>query len=173
VESVLSLSLRPISPADEAFLYRVYASTREEELALVDWTAAQKDAFLQMQFTAQHIYYQQHYPQGDFNLILLEEQPIGRLYLDWSENEIHIVDIALLPTYRQQGIGSIFLKGILAEGERTNRPVRIYVERFNPALRLYTRLGFQQMADQGVYLLMEWSPEANPQAEHLAERKPC
>jgi hypothetical protein len=36
--------------------------------------------------------------------------------------------------------------------------VTIRVERFNPALRLYERLGFSVAEDKGVYLLLEWSP---------------
>jgi predicted GNAT family acetyltransferase len=79
------------------------------------------------------------------------------------------VDIALLPAYRRQGIGSTCLKEILAERAETNRPVRIHVERFNPALRLYTRLGFRQIGDQGVYLLLAWSPEPNARAEEATE----
>ena len=31
----------------------------------------------------------------------------------------------------------------------------IHVERFNPALRLYERLGFSVAEDKGVYLLLE------------------
>jgi hypothetical protein len=34
----------------------------------------------------------------------------------------------------------------------------MHVEQFNRALRLYHRLGFRQIADQGVYLLLEWKP---------------
>jgi GNAT superfamily N-acetyltransferase len=153
-----SVALRPISPADRDFLRRVYAGTRAEELALVDWDDAQKDAFLTMQFEAQHAYYQENYPRAAFGVILLDHQPIGRLYLDRRADEIRIIDIALLPEHRRRGIGLAFLEAILAEGARAGLLVTIHVERFNPAMRLYDRLGFQTIEDKGVYLLMEWSP---------------
>jgi ribosomal protein S18 acetylase RimI-like enzyme len=153
-----SLKLRPVHPEDLEFLYRVYSSTRQEELAQVEWNPAQKESFLRMQFNAQRSYYQEHYRRAEFQIILLEEEPAGRLYVDRRPNEIRIVDIALLPGYRNRGIGTTCLKEILADGERSGRPVTIHVERFNPARRLYDRLGFHPIADRGVYVLMEWLP---------------
>jgi GNAT superfamily N-acetyltransferase len=154
------LGFRPISADDQALLYRIYASTREEELAATGWSAVQKEAFLMMQFKAQHAHYQEHYPGAAFQVILREGQPIGRLYLDRWPTELRIVDIALLPKYRGQGIGTIILEAILSEGQRLGLPVSIHVERFNPALRLYTRLGFHQIQDEGVHYLMEKTPDA-------------
>jgi len=154
------ITLRPITPEDLNFLCQVYASTRQEEMALVtDWSEAQKTAFLKMQFNAQHAHYTEHYARAQFQIILLEGMPIGRLYVDRRTKEIRIVDISLLPEYRNQGIGSGLLKEILNEGAQASLPVTIHVEMFNPALRLYDRLGFHQIADHGVYYLMEWKPD--------------
>jgi ribosomal protein S18 acetylase RimI-like enzyme len=151
----MTIQLRSIAPDDRDFLYRVYASTRYEELAPLNWDAATVDGFLTMQFNAQHLDYQGNYPNASFDLILQDDVPIGRLYVDRRPDELHIIDIALLPEYRNQGVGSAFLNQLIAEAEVSNLPVRIYVERFNPALRLYTRLGFQPIGDTGVYFLME------------------
>ncbi len=153
-----SLSFRPIQPDDEAFLYRVYASTREEELALLDWDEAQKTAFLRMQFTAQHRYYQAQFTAAAFLVILRDGEPVGRLYVERREDEIVIIDIALLPEHRRAGLGGTILRDLLAEADRGGKPVRIHVERFNPALRLYERLGFTRVGDTGVYYLMERAP---------------
>ena len=152
------ISLRPICPEDEPFLRRVYTSTRQEELAVVPWTAEQKEAFLRMQFDAQHRYYQEHYASADFLLVLSNDVPIGRLYLDRWETEFRIIDIALLPEHRGVGIGSRLLKDVLDEADRAGKAVSIHVEKFNPALRLYERLGFLPVADTGVYLRMERPP---------------
>jgi GNAT superfamily N-acetyltransferase len=154
----LRIALRPIGADDTAFLYRVYTGTRAEELAVTDWNDVQKEAFLISQFEAQHRYYQEHYAGAAFQIILHEGQPIGRLYLAHWPDELRVVDIALLSSYRNQGIGTTILGAILSEGQRLSLPVRIHVERFNPAMRLYTRLGFRQIADKGVYYLMERSP---------------
>ena len=155
-----SITVRPVDAADEAFLYHVYASTREEELAVLDWDVAQKEAFLRMQFAAQHHHYREHFPDAAFQVILSDDQPAGRLYVDRWPGEIRIIDIALLPQFRNSGIGTSLLQDLLAEAELAGKPVRIHVEGFNPARRLYERLGFATIADAGVYHLMEWSPGA-------------
>jgi ribosomal protein S18 acetylase RimI-like enzyme len=152
------IALRPIGAGDMPFLYRVYAGTREEELAVTGWDDAQKEAFLTMQFNAQHSYYQEHFADAAFEIILFGEQPIGRLYLAHSPDELQVIDIALLAEQRGQGLGTTILGAILSEGQRLGLPVRIHVEQFNRALRLYQRLGFRQIADEGVYYLMERVP---------------
>ena len=157
------ITLRPITFEDEPFLYRVYADTREDELSPLGWDETQKDSFLRMQFNAQHGFYQEQFPAADFDIILAGDQPIGRLYVDRRDDAIRIVDIALLLEHRNAGIGSALLRDLLTEAAATSRPVRIHVERFNPALRLYERLGFTQVSDNGVYYLMEWSPDESQQ----------
>jgi ribosomal protein S18 acetylase RimI-like enzyme len=155
-----AIALRPIRPDDQPFLCAVYASTREQELAAVAWDAAQKTAFVQMQFAAQHAYYQEHYAGAAFDIVLVAGQPAGRLYVDRARDEIRIVDIALLPEYCNRGIGTMLLNNLQSEGAAAGKPLRIHVERFNPALRLYERLGFRQLEDRGVYLFMEWRAES-------------
>ncbi len=154
------ITFRPISEEDQDFLRQVYASTRTDELAILDWSEAQKQDFLNMQFHAQHTFYMQQFPEATFDIVLLREQPIGRLYVHRPEHEIRLIDIALLPEYRNDGIGTALLQDLLAEATETGKPLSIHVEKFNPAMRLYERLGFTSIADQGVYLLMEWRPES-------------
>lgn len=149
------ISLRAISDGDREFLYSVYASTRAHEMSLVNWNDAQKEAFVRMQFNAQHQYYRSQFPQASFDLIVREGTPIGRLYLLHEPDETRIIDITLLPEHRGKGIGTSMLKEILAQAERASKPVRIHVERFNPALQLYARLGFEKVGDAGVYYLLE------------------
>lgn len=151
------VELRLVRPEDEAFLYELYASTRNEELAQVEWSAEQRETFLKLQFTAQSKFYREEYPGAEFQIILVKGTPAGRLYLHRRQNEIRIMDIALLPDFRGRGIGTGLLKGILAEGAQTGRTVSIHVEIFNSAKRLYERLGFQPVTIRGVYHLMEWS----------------
>jgi GNAT superfamily N-acetyltransferase len=150
------VSLRPAVDADLAFLLAVYAGTRADELAMTDWDEARKAAFVRMQFDAQHAYYREQFPDAAYDVILLDGEAAGRLYLNRSPDEIRIVDIALLPGRRGQGIGSVLLARIQEEAAREGKPVRIHVERFNPALRWYEKLGFTPVADHGVYLFMEW-----------------
>jgi ribosomal protein S18 acetylase RimI-like enzyme len=141
---------------DEAFLLEVYAGTRADETAQTGWDDAQRQAFIKMQFGAQQQHYRSHYPQGEHSIILLNEKPIGRLYVARSSGEIRILDVALLPDQRNKGIGTRIIKDLMAEAAKTGRPVRIYVENFNRALRLFERMGFLQIEQRGFHYLMQW-----------------
>jgi len=152
-----AVTSRAIAPGDEELLYRIYASTRFEELAPVPWTAAQKEGFLRMQFRAQSADYAANYPDAAFLVLLVGGTPAGRLYVDRRSDEVRIIDIALLPEHRGAGVGGALLRGILAEAAAAGKAVRIHVERMNPALRLYERLGFRRTGEDGIYFLMEWT----------------
>lgn len=154
----MKVTLQSSRPSDDEFLLNVYASTRTDEMKLVDWTEAQKIAFLRMQFQAQSRYYVENYPGAAFQLILLDGEPVGRLYIHRRQDEIRIMDIALLPEHRRRGIGTFLLNQILEEAKSNSVPVTIHVEQFNPAMQLYERLGFYMKEDRGVYRLLEWSP---------------
>jgi ribosomal protein S18 acetylase RimI-like enzyme len=153
------LTLRRITDEDLPFLAGVYAATRQEELAPVPWTDAQKAAFLRWQFDNQHQYYQQYYPTCEFLVVETQGEAgerIGRLYVDRWPAEIRVVDIALLPERRRHGHGSALLRGILDEAAAAGLAVTIHVEGHNPAMGLYERLGFRHVDTNGVYHLMRW-----------------
>jgi ribosomal protein S18 acetylase RimI-like enzyme len=133
----------------------VYASTRTEELAVAPWDDAAKEAFLRMQFSAQDRWYHDQMPDASYQVVLVDGEPAGRLYVERRGDEIRIVDISLLPEHRGKGLGTALLRELLAEADAAGKRITIHVERFNPALRLYERLGFAQIEDKGVYLLLE------------------
>jgi len=152
-------TLRPETAADRDFLRRLYGSLRAEEMAMVqDWDEAKKSAFVDQQFDAQSSYYHQHYKGAEFFLIEAEGEPVGRLYLHHREAEIRLMDISFLPEHRGKGYGSELLRDLLTRAGGEGKSVTIHVEKYNPALNLYGRLGFQAIADRGVYWLMEWVP---------------
>ena len=152
------IRLRPVSSSDRGFLLHVYASTREEELAPVPWTDAQKATFIEQQFDAQDRHYRAHYAGASLDVVEWDGAPAGRLYVARWSDEIRIIDIALLPEFRGRGIGTRLLRGLLDEAARTRGRLSIHVEKHNPALRLYQRLGFVVVGDKGLHLLMEASP---------------
>jgi ribosomal protein S18 acetylase RimI-like enzyme len=156
------LRVRPQTEDDLPFLFRLYASTREEELKPVPWTEEQKREFLEMQFRAQKHHYETHFPDCEFAVIEKagEAEPIGRLYIDRRPDEIHIIDIALMPGHRGGGIGTMLLKEIIGEASASGRAVGIFVEMYNPALHLYRRLGFRETGTNGVYFAMRREPDA-------------
>jgi ribosomal protein S18 acetylase RimI-like enzyme len=152
-----SMTLRPVEESDRAFLFALYATTRGRELNGSGWTPAQTDAFLRMQFNAQNASYRQQFPTADFLIIELAGQRIGQLYVDRREREILVVDIAFLP-HQGVGLGRKLLREIFREGEETGRPVCGHVERQNPALRLFQRMGFVVTGTVGAHYRVQWTP---------------
>jgi ribosomal protein S18 acetylase RimI-like enzyme len=151
------LTFRRITDADLPFLARVYASTRADELALVPWNDAQKAAFLDMQFRAQHTDYQKNYPDADWLVTMRGGEGAGRLYIERWRTEHRVIDIAFLPEQRGHGFGEALLRDLMDEAAAAGKSVSTHVEKHNPAMRLYHRLGFVTEEDKGVYDLMRWS----------------
>lgn len=158
LEGGTTISFRPIQPADEPLLYQIYASTRADEMALVShWNAEQKDTFVRQQFHAQHQYYQMQFADAQYLIVWVDGTPAGRLYLHQRHDEYRIIDITLLPTVRAKGIGTAILRQVLQTAANQQLPVRIHVERYNPALQLYKRLGFTISSEENpIYYLMTW-----------------
>ena len=152
------ITLRPVTAADQAVLFDIYASTRWEELAVTGWSDTEKQAFLAMQFELQQRHYRQAYAGAEFSLIEADRMPAGRLYcVDWSD-EIRIIDIALLPPYRNRGIGASLISDIQCAAAACGKCVSVHVEQTNPARVLYGRLGFKPVEEFGFYTKMHWSP---------------
>jgi GNAT superfamily N-acetyltransferase len=165
----MSTTLRQLRPEDEEFLRDLYASTRQEEKTLLGWDEAEWQAFVAMQFTAQQRSYGMHFPDADFRLVLLDERPIGRLAVDRREDEIRVVDIALLPDCRGAGIGGRLVRDLLAEAAAVGIPVRCHVKRHSRELRFWERLGFAVVGDGPVHIFMEWTPDTTGAAVPSAQ----
>ncbi len=153
-----NIGRRTVGNADRPFLFDLYASTRAAEMALTPWTAEQQEAFLTMQFNAQITAYRETYPEAEHEMITAGGRPVGRLYLSRLPDGLRILDITIAPEFRNAGIGSVVLGEILEEADRESKPVTIYVESFNPSLRLFQRLGFRIVVEDSFQLLLERQP---------------
>jgi ribosomal protein S18 acetylase RimI-like enzyme len=149
-------ALRPVTESDREFLLGVYASTREQELDRVEWEPGVREAFLEHQFGAQDHHYRTHYPGATLDVIEVDGERAGRLYVHRGDTDIRIIDIALAPEFRRRGIGTELLRELMDEAAASGRSLSIHVEVENPARRLYERLGFVTAGEQGVYVLMRW-----------------
>ena len=154
------ITFRSITDEDRDFLCALYASTRAEELAPVPWPEEAKRAFLAQQFQLQHTHYRNTYADADFWLILADGEPVGRIYVQRTETELRVIEVSLVPAWRGRGLGSSLFAELIDEARRTQREITLHVESFNPARRLYARLGFRFIENRGVYDLMSWSPPA-------------
>lgn len=150
-----TLTFRPIQSGDEEILLQIFASTREEERLQLGWPHEEWEAFIRQQFSFQHAQYMMTYANPSFDLVLLDGEVTGRLYVDRTTEEIRVVDVALLPKHRHQGLGRLMLQALIDESDACGTPLGLHVEKDNPILNYYQRLGFVPVADRGVYLYMQ------------------
>ena len=156
----VNVSLRPVTDADQEFLVGVYASTRAAELAQVDWDESQKDAFIRWQFGLQRQEYDTRYPDARYEVILVDDQPAGRIWIGTDDTQIRLLDIALLTDFQNRGVGAYLLQQLIEEARQANKPLRHMVFMLNDnAHRFYERLGFVTIEDVGGYKHMEWRAE--------------
>lgn len=151
----MSISRRPVRPDDQEFQFRLYSSTRQAEIASFGWSGEQQEAFLRMQFAAQQNWYRTAYPQATWEIVELEQAPIGRMIVLRGGASITLVDIALLVEHRGKGIGGGLVRELLEESGTKGVPVRLQVLKTNPAARLYARLGFTKTGEDDLYYQME------------------
>jgi ribosomal protein S18 acetylase RimI-like enzyme len=152
-----TITFRPITDADREFLYRVYASTRSEEMAATGWGEIEVDTFLRMQFKLQDTYYKQTYSQASFEIILIDGLPAGRVYIDRQAHKLVLIDIALLPQFRGRGAGGKIIRDLVEEVEKEGLMMSLHVEYNNPIRIFYQKLGFVEKGMYGVYYYMERS----------------
>jgi ribosomal protein S18 acetylase RimI-like enzyme len=153
-----AISFRPIEDQDQPLLRALYASTRADEMAMVPhWSEIEKASFLDHQFNAQHDWYHKVYSDASFLIIQYEGKPAGRMYIHRQTEEIRLIEITILPELRNRGLGEYLIRNLMEEAAGEGKAVRIHVEHFNRALKLYERLGFKVLdVVNGVYLYMEW-----------------
>jgi ribosomal protein S18 acetylase RimI-like enzyme len=155
--SVGDIVLRPVTAGDQLLLRRIYASSRDEEMAATGWSARRKTTFLESQFQAQQRHFSQQHPHAHYRVLERQGQPIGRLYWQWNPGELHLIDIALLAPWRGQGLGTKVVVELQALAAREQSAVSLHVEVGNRAISLYERLGFVVTGHAGLHHRMRWS----------------
>ncbi len=157
-----TLSLRPVTPADDAFLFELYVSTRED-IAALGLGDARRTALLHVQFVAQRNGYRLRFPNAEHQVVLVNGQQVGRLWVAREPGELRLVDISLLPAHRNTGLGTSLLRSLQEEAALAGKPLRLSVARESPARRLYERLGFiltpgAAVNTTGPHVTLEWNP---------------
>jgi len=152
------LSLRPFTDEDMPFLLAAYAASRKDEKDLFGWQDAQWEDFISMQFEFQHTQYMRSYCNPSFDIIICDNKPAGRLYVDRAGTEIRVIDIIIMPEFRRQGIAAHLFAGLISEADVAGIPLSLHVEHNNPIMPYYKRLGFEARADREIYQYMERGP---------------
>src|SRR5256885_4338244 len=122
--------LRAVTPDDDAFLVKLYGTTRPE-VSMFGWDTAEQQAFVRMQFDMQTRSYTPQYPNAEHSIITLSRRDAGRLIVNRSADAITLTDIAVLPEFRGRGIATSILERLQGEAVRNNRPLDLTVERTN------------------------------------------
>jgi len=151
------LTLRPARAEDHEFLYRLFYLTQEDRLHLFYLSQEAKAQLIALIFAGFECHYQTLAPTADDRLVLLDDEPIGRMIILQLREEIRLADLALLPQRRKRGIGSALIGELQTESVMTKRPLRLQVSKYDRVLRLYQRLGFYKTGTMDPYLLLEWS----------------
>ena len=153
-----TLLLRPVTPDDDQFLLSVYDSTRREELDQAKWQPGQREAFLRWQFDLQRSEYEARFPDAEYDVIMIDSESAGRIWIGRDEKQIRLLDIALLPAFQNRGAGTLLLLRLIEEAKQVGKPLRHMVFVLNnDAHRFYERLGFVMIEDFGGYKHMEWT----------------
>jgi len=149
------ITLRRAAPADEVFLQRLF---RETHTSVRDLPEPLRGALAAMQYRARALSYASAYPQSeDWILCLDPATPIGRQLIAHHAGSLYLIDLAVLPEYQGQGIGTQILQGCISSAARDGLALRLTVAQGNPAKLLYQRLGFTTHAEDEVNLEMVWS----------------
>jgi GNAT superfamily N-acetyltransferase len=153
-----SLSLRRATSGDDDFILKLYKSSRGDDLRELGWEESRIDEFLTMQYEAHRTFEAGDYPDASDEVIIFEHRPVGRLLVDRREAEIRIADLALLPEYRNRGLGSFLIRNLQKEARTAGRPLRLQVITFSPAINFLERLGFERTSETGSHFQLEWNP---------------
>ena len=154
------VTLRPVTKEDDPFLLEVYSSTRADELGQVEWAEGQKEIFVGWQFDLQRQEYDSRFPDARYQLILIDDEPAGRIWIGEDDEQIRLLDIALLPQFQKRGAGTLLLKELMKEAVAAGKLLRHMVFVLNnDAHRFYERLGFVVIEDLGAYKHMEFDPK--------------
>lgn len=151
------ISIRPAVESDRRFVYEVFESVCDPAICGLDEPL--RSQLITMQFGGQCQDYSSKYPNAIDQIIEFDKTRIGRVYTDDSAGRIHIVDIAILPHWRGQGIGTAVLKSIFEVAQQSSKPVSLRVKKENRAVGLYKKLGFKVTGNDSLYVEMSLPPQ--------------
>lgn len=151
----MEISVRTATTDDADFLKDLFYEVRAPEFEASGLVGVPLMQLLAQQYLAMRTHYDMVYAEAVYSIVELDGQRIG--YQATIElDTLHLIDIALTTRVRGQGIGTALMKGLQAEATALGKPMSLTVEKFNPALRLYERLGFKPHMDSDFYLRMRW-----------------
>jgi ribosomal protein S18 acetylase RimI-like enzyme len=168
--------LRRAIPQDASLLFALFAADRAAQFAATGLTEAQYRPLLDMQYKGRAMTYSAQYPDAEDWIVCIEEGSladvshasmekelaVGRCLLARTSQgpklDFRLVDLAILPQFRDRGIATQVLQQLAQQSAAAGAAFSLQVEKQNPALRLYERLGFFKVSGDELSYEMEWRP---------------
>lgn len=155
--------LRPARPEDEPFLFELFAES-QQQLAFLRSDERLWQSLLEMQHRGRKLSYAAAFPEASDSILCLEEgsdghTPVGRLLVNRGQHIWRVVDIAVLIQHRGKGLGTMVLRECQAQCREAGAMLELEVAPQNPALQLYTRLGFRITGEDVLGVKMAWNAE--------------
>lgn len=149
------MSITFLKKTDEysAFIKELFFYHKTHELNACNFQPEMLVSLLEMQFRAQEMAYQQQFPEAEGFVLATGQRPVGWLLINKAET-YHIVNIIVHHDFRGQGIGAAAINEIIEQARNSNLSVTVNVDKNNPALKLYSRLGFRVAGKDEVYVTM-------------------
>jgi ribosomal protein S18 acetylase RimI-like enzyme len=150
-------------PEDERLLFALYAEDQRAQFVPSGLAEELVRSLIQMQYRGRSMTYAARYPASENSILIADDgSPVGRLLLDRGSLRLpdcwRIVDIAILATHRGKGLGTRVLKECQRLCAAAGASLELQVTPWNPARRLYERLGFQVVSEDATAVEMGWSP---------------
>lgn len=140
-------ALRPARRDDEPLLFGLHRSAMREYVEAVwGW-----DEHWQRSHFART-----YAPRRQAVIVRVDANPrdIGRISVTRHWRTFFLRDIELFPAERNRGIGTAVISALVALARKEGRSVELIVLKPNPAQRLYARLGFHAVDDDGARIRM-------------------
>jgi GNAT superfamily N-acetyltransferase len=159
-EDAPDFTLRPARPEDEDFLFALFVTSRERELSALPLPPDQAESFARMQYRSQLAGFRHVHPGAVELVVETAEGPVGRIVLEDRPGELWVVDLALMPDHRNAGLGAALLRHCMKRAVAERLVMRGSVTPYNPARRLYARLGIVELPSEGgATIPLEWRPQ--------------
>jgi ribosomal protein S18 acetylase RimI-like enzyme len=162
----MATTTRQRRPDDEGLFRRLFATARSDLQAIPLPTDA-LEALIDQQWRAQQSQHRAAFPTARDTVIEVDGTSVGRMLVAYLPDEVRLVDVALLPSYRNRGVGTQLIREVCEQATAKAQPVRLHVLAHGPARRLYLRLGFRPTSPSAAaeaYDELEWVPHGGQDA---------
>lgn len=150
-----SFTLRAARDDDEPFLFALRKATMTEHLERVGEPTGDAEHRARLL----HRY-------DKARVICVDDAPAGLLKAYRTDTEWVVVQLQIAPPLQGRGLGERVLRTILDAAQADALPVTLKVLKGNPAKRLYERVGFEVVGEDGFQFHMRREPHtSNPEAK--------